>query len=111
MKVRSQTTPRIVVEAKDLGTGFEFSVKDNGIGMEKRYLDYIFEPFKRLHDRKLSGSGLGLSICRNIVKLYNGTLKVDSTVGEGSTFYFTLPKATNEIDFKEFEASSLQEIS
>ncbi len=47
-----------------------FFVKDNGIGIEKRYLNYIFEPFKRLHDRNLSGSGLGLSICRNIVTLY-----------------------------------------
>ena len=88
-----------------------FFVKDNGIGIEKKYLDYIFVPFKRLHDRNLSGSGLGLSICRNIVKLYDGMIKVDSTVGQGSTFYFTLPKAISEIDLKNYPASTLQEIS
>lgn len=70
-----------------------FYVKDNGIGIEEPYLDYIFEPFKRLHDRNLSGSGLGLSICRNIVKRYKGTITVKSKLGRGSTFYFTLPRA------------------
>lgn len=84
-----------------------FFVKDNGIGLEKRYYNYIFKPFKRLHDRNLSGSGLGLSICKNIVNLYEGNIKVESGLDQGSIFRFTLPKARVKLPVEELISDNI----
>ncbi len=72
---------------------YEFSVSDNGIGIEPPYLDRIFNMFERVRDLSgPMGTGIGLSTCRKIVERYGGRIWVDSKVGKGSTFYFTLPK-------------------
>ena len=72
---------------------YQFSVSDNGIGIEPPYLDRIFNMFERVNDvSEPSGTGIGLSTCRTIVERYGGRIWVDSKVGKGSTFYFTLPK-------------------
>ena len=69
-----------------------FSVADNGIGIEKEYKDKIFEVFKRLHAMgKYEGTGIGLSVVKRIIEQYNGRIWLESKLGEGSTFYFTLP--------------------
>ena len=69
-----------------------FSVSDNGIGIEKEYGDKIFEVFKRLHAMgKYEGTGIGLSVVKRIIEQYNGKIWVESELGVGSTFYFTLP--------------------
>ncbi len=71
----------------------QFSVTDNGIGIEPPYLNRIFNMFERTKDLSgPSGTGIGLSTCRNILERYGGRLWVESSVGKGSTFYFTLPK-------------------
>ena len=69
-----------------------FSVADNGIGIEKEYKDKIFEVFKRLHAMgKYEGTGIGLSVVKRIIEQYNGRIWLESKLGEGSTFYFSLP--------------------
>lgn len=69
-----------------------FQISDNGIGINEDFKDYIFEPFKRLHDsHSFSGSGLGLSICKKIVESHGGEISVKKNHGGGSIFQFTLP--------------------
>jgi len=84
--------PRIHVSAQKNANFWEFSVQDNGIGMEAQYLEKIFAPFKRLHSgEEYPGTGLGLAICQRIVERYRGRIWVESTYGQGSRFCFTIP--------------------
>lgn len=85
--------PKISVAAAAVESEWIFSVKDNGIGIEPRYWNTVFGLFKRLNSPKeYSGTGLGLALCQNIVRLYGGRIWVDSKLGEGATFYFALPR-------------------
>ena len=69
-----------------------FGVSDSGIGIDPEFAEHAFEIFKRLHTReKYSGTGIGLSVCKRIVERHGGNIWVESEVGKGSTFYFTLP--------------------
>ncbi len=93
MKYRGEEAPRIHVGVEDMGTEWRFLVRDNGIGIDAQYFEKIFGIFKCLQPRdKNSGSGIGLAICRKIVSRHEGRMWVDSQLGKGTTFFFTLPK-------------------
>jgi PAS domain S-box-containing protein len=91
---RPGVPPEVRISATRKGGWWEFSVADNGIGIEAEYYDLIFEMFRRLHTHdKYDGTGIGLAVVQRIVARHGGTVRVESTLGEGSTFFFTLPAA------------------
>ncbi len=91
IKYRSDRPPTVHIGAVHRDGVWQFSVRDNGIGIEPRYKDQVFGLFKRLHSgSRYSGTGLGLAICKKLVERYHGQIWVESQFGEGSTFFFTL---------------------
>jgi light-regulated signal transduction histidine kinase (bacteriophytochrome) len=91
IKFRSERRPEIHVSARPAGSGFQFSVRDNGIGIEKQYREQVFEIFQRLHTRqKYPGTGIGLAICKRIVERHGGRIWLESEPGQGTTFHFTI---------------------
>lgn len=92
IKYNDKTEKRIEIGWTQQGEFYKFSVRDNGIGIEEAYLEKVFELFERLNPRDdYESTGAGLAICKRIVEEYGGRIWVESKVGEGSTFYFTLP--------------------
>jgi len=94
IKFRGSEPPRISVQAMRRGTRWMFAVKDNGIGIDIRYAEKIFQMFQRLHEKgRYEGSGIGLAITKRIVEGHGGRVWLESTLGSGTTFFFTLPAA------------------
>jgi PAS domain S-box-containing protein len=92
LKFRADQAPHIRVAAEQQGGQWLFKVQDNGIGIASEYADRIFLMFQRLHSRQqYSGTGIGLAICKKIVERHGGRIWVESTIGRGSNFLFTLP--------------------
>jgi light-regulated signal transduction histidine kinase (bacteriophytochrome) len=89
---RGSQPPKIHVSAIDTGDAIQFSIQDNGIGIDPHYHEQIFGVFKRLHGRELPGTGIGLAICKRIVEQRGGKIWVESELGHGAKFCFTIPK-------------------
>ncbi|MDX1993692.1 MAG: PAS domain S-box protein [bacterium] len=92
IKFRAEEPPKITIKATRQRGEWQFCVGDNGIGMEKQYLDRIFIIFQRLHSKgKYPGTGIGLAICKKVVERHGGRIWAESAPGQGTTFNFTLP--------------------
>jgi signal transduction histidine kinase len=90
---RSEHAPLIRIEVLQSPDEWTFGVRDNGVGIEPEFITSIFEPFRRLHTwDQVPGTGLGLAICRKIVEHHGGHIWAESTLGEGTTVWFTLKK-------------------
>lgn len=93
IKFNESAIPQIIIELQEQDQEWLFTVMDNGIGIDNEFQEYIFKPFKRLNTRhKFPGSGIGLSICKRIVKLHEGRIWISENKPNGTRFHFTLSK-------------------
>lgn len=93
LKYNESERPKIHITHKEDEQFYYFSVKDNGIGMDLKFKDQIFEMFKRLHNKdQYDGSGIGLAICKRVADYLGGHIDVESSLGNGSTFTFSVKK-------------------
>ena len=90
---KKDVSPEITISVEEKEKEYLFAIRDNGIGIEEKYINKLFIIFQRLNTvEEYPGTGIGLATCKKIVTLHGGKIWVESKLGEGSTFYFTLPK-------------------
>ena len=92
IKYKGKETPKIHISSHRKGNEYVFTVKDNGIGISPEHMERIFTIFKRLHTQEeYKGTGIGLSIAQKIIHRHHGNIWAESELGNGTTFYFTIP--------------------
>jgi PAS domain S-box-containing protein len=92
----SPSFPRIFISSRTENDNYVFSIRDEGIGIEEQYFDRIFQIFQKLHPKEqFAGTGIGLSICKRIVERHGGRIWVESELGKGTRFFFTIPLNSN----------------
>jgi light-regulated signal transduction histidine kinase (bacteriophytochrome) len=108
IKYQSPTSkPIIKIAGEERSNDWLISVQDNGIGISPAFKEKIFVVFQRLHNKDAySGTGIGLSICKKIIDKAGGKIWVESELGNGSTFYFTIPKPSKTSSIiRQFESN------
>lgn len=98
LKYRSEEPPHIKIEAEHNNDKsiWHFAIKDNGIGLDEQYKEKAFHPFQRIHQRDRPGTGMGLAICRKVVKIHGGDIWFKQNTEGGTTFHFTIPQINLE---------------
>ncbi|MBV9085391.1 MAG: hypothetical protein JOZ62_22165 [Acidobacteriaceae bacterium] len=91
LRYRGTAPPRVEISAEETDDGYLISVADNGPGIEPRYHEFVFRPFKRLHGKDIPGTGLGLAMCSKIAAAHGGRIWVESDGRNGSTFKIAVP--------------------
>jgi light-regulated signal transduction histidine kinase (bacteriophytochrome) len=92
VKFNNQKEPLVEISSQNQNNSIMFTIADNGIGIEKQYIERIFEAFQKLHHHKeYPGSGIGLTLCKKIIELHGGKIFVESEPRKGSIFRFDLP--------------------
>ena len=98
IKLHREIPPVLRISYTEIdGNLWQFHITDNGIGISLKYQKNIFLPFKRLHDKKKDGQGIGLAICKKVVENHGGTIHIESQINVGTTVIFTLPITVKEI--------------
>jgi light-regulated signal transduction histidine kinase (bacteriophytochrome) len=93
IKFRGGRRPEVAVTALPTEGGWQFTVRDNGIGIEPQYVERVFILFQRLHTRaEYPGTGIGLAICKKIIERHGGRIWIESEPGQGTAFHFVLPE-------------------
>jgi PAS domain S-box-containing protein len=100
-----ERTPHIIIGFETTATDYVFSFKDNGIGFEQKYGERIFGIFQRLQTDRSTGNGIGLAICKRTIERQGGRIWTESELGQGTTFYFTLPI----VELKELDTEGEEE--
>jgi light-regulated signal transduction histidine kinase (bacteriophytochrome) len=91
IRYRSQEAPRVAISSQLNAEGWQFTISDNGVGIDPRHHGRIFGVFRRLHGDDQPGSGMGLAICKAAIGRLGGRIWVESAPGAGSSFHFTIP--------------------
>ena len=99
LKYRAEAAPKIHISAVFNGDSWQFSVRDNGVGLDESYNEKAFQPFQRINQRDRPGMGMGLAICRKVAKLHGGDIWFSQSLPQngsdtegGTTFHFTIPQ-------------------
>lgn len=107
IKFRSEQDPVIKISCKQEGEHWLFRFTDNGIGIEEQFQEKIFSPFQRLDKQKTNGMGIGLSICRKVVKMHQGDIHIEPVSTGGTCFVFTLKDQTKTQELKALDESNV----
>ena len=92
IKFRSERRPEIKISCRKDGKAWIFSIRDNGMGIDTRHSERIFRVFKRIHNDTFPGAGVGLAVAQTVIHRHHGKIWFESEVGEGTTFYLSLPE-------------------